>query len=73
VTLKVPPGTRSGQELRLSGRGMKRATGDAGHLHAIVRIEVPTVVDDRQKALYKELAEISTFDPRAQLEQEAAQ
>ena len=52
---------------------MKRATGDAGHLHAIVRIEVPTVVDDRQKALYKELAEISTFDPRAQLEQEAAQ
>ena len=73
VTLKVPPGTRSGQELRLSGRGMKRATGEAGHLHAIVRIEVPTVVDDRQKALYKELADISNFDPRGEPEREAAQ
>jgi curved DNA-binding protein len=73
VTLKVPPGTRGGQELRLSGRGMKRGTGAAGHLHAVVRIDVPTVVDDKQKALYKELADVSNFNPRAQLEREAAQ
>ena len=52
---------------------MKRGTGAAGHLHAVVRIEVPTVVDDKQKALYKELAEISNFNPRAQLDREAAQ
>ena len=50
---------------------MTRGSGAAGHLHAVVRIEVPTVVDDRQKALYKELAEISNFNPRAQLEREA--
>jgi curved DNA-binding protein len=71
VTLKVPPGTRAGQELRLSGRGIARASGAAGHLHAVVRIEVPTVLDDRQKALYQELATISGFDPRAHFEQEA--
>ncbi len=71
VTLKVPPGTRSGQELRLTGRGMKRGSDAAGHLHAVVRIEVPTVVDDKQKALYKELAEISNFNPRPQLDREA--
>jgi curved DNA-binding protein len=53
VTLKVPPGTRAGQELRLTGRGMKRGSGVAGHLHAVVRIDVPTVVDDKQKALYR--------------------
>ena len=70
VTLKVPAGTRAGQELRLTGRGMKRGSSGAGHLHAVVRIDVPTVVDDRQKALYKELAESSNFNPRAQLEQE---
>ena len=72
VTLKVPAGTRAGQELRLSGRGMKRGTGAAGHLHAVVRIEVPTVVDDKQQKLYKELAEISNFNPRAELDREAA-
>ena len=63
--------TRAGQQLRLSGRGITRARGAAGHLHAMVRIEVPTVVDDRQKALYQELATISAFDPRAHFEQEA--
>ena len=73
MTLKVPPGTRAGQELRLSGRGMKRGSGAAGHLHAVVRIDVPTVVDEKQKRLYQELAETSNFNPRAQLEQEAAQ
>ena len=72
VTLKVPPGTRAGQELRLSGRGMKRGSA-AGHLHAVVRIDVPTVVDEKQKALYQELADTSNFNPRAQLEREEAQ
>ncbi len=73
VALKVPPGTRSGQELRLTGRGMTRGTGAAGHLLAVVRIEVPSVVGDKEKALYKELAEISNFTPRAQLDREVAQ
>jgi len=71
VTLKIPAGTRAGQQLRLSGRGMARGSGTAGHLYALVRIEVPTVVDDAQKDLYRKLAESSNFDPRAQLAKEA--
>jgi curved DNA-binding protein len=71
VTLKVPPGTRAGQQMRLSGRGMARG-GGAGHMYAIVRIEVPTVVDDRQRALWRQLADGASFDPRAHLDQEAA-
>jgi hypothetical protein len=43
-----------------------------GHLFAIVRIEVPTVVDDAQRDLYRKLAELATFNPRAHMEQEAA-
>ena len=70
VSLKVPPGTRAGQQLRLSGRGMTRGK-DAGHLYAIVRIEVPTVLDDKQRALWKEIAETSNFSPRTLLDQEA--
>jgi curved DNA-binding protein len=72
VTLKVPAGTRSGQQLRLTGRGMTRGSGATGHMHAVVRIEVPTVVDDRQNALYLQLSEISNFNPRAHLDQETA-
>jgi curved DNA-binding protein len=72
VSLKVPAGTRSGQQLRLGGRGLARGSGTPGHLFAIVRIEVPTVVDDAQRELYRKLAEQSTFNPRAHMEQEAA-
>jgi curved DNA-binding protein len=72
VALKVPAGTRAGQQLRLAGRGMARVGGAAGHLYAMVRIEVPTVVDDAQRALYRKLAETTNFNPRAHLEQEVA-
>jgi curved DNA-binding protein len=70
VSLKVPAETRSGQQLRLTGRGITRGTGTAGDLFAIVRIEVPTVVDDRQRDLYRQLANASNFSPRATLDQE---
>ncbi|TMG97954.1 MAG: molecular chaperone DnaJ [Betaproteobacteria bacterium] len=71
VSLKVPPGTRAGQKLRLGGRGLKRPDGTAGHLYANVQIAVPTVVDGRQRELYRQLANASSFNPRAQFEQEA--
>src|SRR5438874_5859929 len=71
VSLKVPPGTRAGQKLRLAGRGLKRPDGTAGHLYANVQIAVPTVVDERQRELYRQLANASSFNPRAQFEQEA--
>jgi curved DNA-binding protein len=65
VNLKIAPGTRAGHKLRLSGRGMKQRSGPAGDLYAIVQILVPTVVSDAERALYKQLAESSSFDPRA--------
>jgi curved DNA-binding protein len=73
VTLKVPPGTRTGQQMRLTGRGMARGSGAPGDLYAIARIEVPSVLDDRQRALYQQLAEVSNFNPRAQFDREASQ
>ena len=72
VTLKVPAGSRAGQRLRLKGRGMSRGSGPAGDLYAIVRIEVPTRVDEKQGALYKQLSESSNFNPRAHFEQDVA-
>ena len=70
VTLKVPPGTRAGQKLRLAGRGLPAQNGSAGHLYAIVQIAVPTVIDEAQRALYEQLAQASNFNPRGRFGQE---
>jgi len=66
VTLKVPPHSRSGQKLRLSGRGMHRTDGSKGDLYAVVDIAVPGHVSERERELYRELQKASSFDPRAE-------
>jgi len=72
VRLKVKPGTHAGQHLRLGKRGLPRPKGGEGDLYAIVQIVVPTVVGDAERALYRDLAERSTFNPRAHYAQELA-
>jgi curved DNA-binding protein len=72
VSLKVPPGTRAGQQLRLAGRGLARPGAKPGDLYAIAQIVMPGVLDDRQRTLFRELAQASNFNPRAHLEAEAA-
>ncbi len=72
VRLKVPLGTHAGRQLRLAGRGLPKPHGGEGDLFAIVQIAVPTVASERERALFKELAEASTFNPRGHFEEEAA-
>ena len=72
VQLKVPPGTRAGQRLRLGGRGLPKPGGGGGDLFAIVQISVPAALSDRELELYKELAAASAFNPRAHFETEAS-
>jgi curved DNA-binding protein len=67
VALTVPAGTRTGQRLRLTGRGLARPDGTKGDLYAQAQIAVPTVVDERQRKLYESLRDTSSFDPRAHL------
>jgi len=50
---------------------LKRPDGTTGHFYAVVQIAVPTVVDDRQRDLYRQLASASSFNPRAHFEQES--
>ena len=65
VTMKVPPGTRAGQKLRLAGKGLPKPAGGAGDLYALLTIAVPATLTDREKALFEELRTASRFDPRA--------
>ena len=70
VVLKVPAGTRAGQQLRLAKRGLPKPGGGEGDLFAIVQIVVPTVVNENERTLYEQLAERSTFNPRGHFAQE---
>ncbi len=65
VLLTVPPGTRSGRKLRLRGRGLSTGRGGHGDLYAVVHIDVPAALTDRERELFKEMAATSRFDPRA--------
>jgi curved DNA-binding protein len=64
VKMRVPPGSRSGQKLRLSGQGLPRPGGGAGDLYAALSIAVPATLTEREKKLYEELRAASRFDPR---------
>jgi curved DNA-binding protein len=65
VTVKVPPGSRAGQKLRLAGKGLPKPGGGAGDLYAVLEIAVPADLTEREKQLFEELRKASRFDPRA--------
>lgn len=68
VTLKIPPGSKSGQRLRLAGLGLpKPSGGGAGDLYAVLSIALPQTLSARERELYEQLREASRFDPRAHL------
>ncbi len=64
VNLKIPPGTQSGQKLRLRGKGMPNPKGTAGDLYVTVAIRVPVNPSPREKELFEELKKVSDFNPR---------
>jgi curved DNA-binding protein len=66
VTLKLPAGSKSGQKLRLAGKGLPKPGGGAGDLYAGVSIVVPATLTDRERELFESLRDASRFDPRRQ-------
>jgi len=66
VTLKVPPGTRSGRTFRVRGRGID--TGDGhGDLLATVEVVVPERLSEEQRSAVEALAAASSESPRRHL------
>ncbi|MDP1660211.1 MAG: DnaJ C-terminal domain-containing protein [Methylotenera sp.] len=68
VNLKVPEGISSGQKLRIGKRGLPKHNQEHGDLYAVIQIVVSAKLSDRERELFKELAEASTFNPRAHFE-----
>jgi len=67
--LKIPPGTQSGQKLRMRERGVPSASveGKRGNEIVTVEIVVPKVQDERSKEILREFAKLNPEDPRQQL------
>ncbi len=64
TTLRVPPGTAAGSQLRMRGLGLPREDGSRGDLYAVARIQVPRSPSAEERALWEKLARTSTFRPR---------
>jgi molecular chaperone DnaJ len=67
--LRIPPGTQSGQKLRLREKGVPSATkeGVRGDEIVEIKIVVPMPRDEKTKELLRELAKLNPEDPRADL------
>jgi DnaJ-class molecular chaperone len=66
--IKVPSGSQSGRRLRLRGQGLNKRSGGRGDEYVRLKIVVPSHPTEKEKALFKEMADDSHFNPRSGLE-----
>ncbi|MGC2298558.1 MAG: J domain-containing protein [Acidobacteriaceae bacterium] len=64
--LRIPPGTQSGQKLRMRDRGVPSATkeGTRGDQIVTVEVSVPQLRDERSREILREFAKLNPEDPR---------
>ena len=65
VELKIPPGAKSGQRLRLRNQGLNKRKGGRGDEYVRLKIVVPKDVSPEERRVYEELQRISRFEPRS--------
>jgi curved DNA-binding protein len=65
VDLKIPAGTRSGQKLRLKGRGIPGTP--PGDIYVIPQIVLPPASTEAAKNRYREMEKELAFNPRSKL------
>jgi molecular chaperone DnaJ len=66
ATMRIPPGTQSGQVFRLRHKGAPSLMqpGMRGDQFVEVRVVVPRIADERSKEILKEFARLNADDPR---------
>ncbi len=67
VSVNVPAGIRSGQSLRLRGKGWPKRDGRGDQLVKIV-IATPKNLSDDERELYEKLQTVRSSDPRSRLD-----
>jgi curved DNA-binding protein len=66
ISLKIPQGAKSGQKMRLKGRGLP--SKQAGDQIVVIQIMTPPAEDDAAREFYEKMAETLPFNPREELE-----
>ncbi len=69
VTMKVPKGVKSGQSLKLHGKGWTLPKGGRGDLFAKLQIVTPQELNSIEQECYEKIQANTTFNPRAHLEE----
>jgi curved DNA-binding protein len=64
VNIRIPPGTQSGQKLRVRGHGLPEHGGGSGDLIVVAGIQVPDKIDDGERKAWEQLAKESRFRAR---------
>jgi len=64
IQLNIPANSRSGQKLRVKGKGLPSKSG-AGDMLVILNVDVPPTTTEESKVLWEQLAKTESFDPRA--------
>jgi curved DNA-binding protein len=65
VEVAVPAGSQSGRKLRLRGRGLPGAP--AGDQYVVLRIVTPPPASEKDRELYRRMAEQMPYNPRARM------
>lgn len=69
VTMNLPPGVKSGQSLRLRGKGWPSPKGGRGDQLVRVVITPPKSLSDQERQLYEQIKSQRSTDPRSHLTQ----
>ena len=69
VTMKVPKGVKSGQSLKLRGKGWTLPKGGRGDLFTKLQIVTPQDLNSIEQECYEKIQANTTFNPRAQLKE----
>jgi curved DNA-binding protein len=64
VTVNVPAGVRSGQSLRLRGKGWANPRGERGDQLAKIIIDTPKTISTAERELYEKIRTARTYNPR---------
>ena len=64
VDLRIPPGAKPGQRMRLKGRGLPGTP--PGDQYVVLKIVLPTADTAKAKELYEQMKRELPFDPRAE-------
>ncbi|PAX60709.1 DnaJ C-terminal domain-containing protein [Brunnivagina elsteri] len=65
--VNIPPGIRSGQTLRLRGKGWVLANSGRGDLLVKIAIATPKDITTQERELYEKLRGIRSYNPRSSL------